>query len=71
MVRSPADLYALTLPQLVAARAHGEKSGREPAGAIEKSKNTTLPRLLYGSASAKWARQPRSRWAALRHARRG
>ena len=48
MVRSPADLYALTLPQLSQLERMGEKSAANLLAAIEKSKNTTLPRLLYG-----------------------
>jgi len=47
-VRSPADLYALTLPQLSHLERMGEKSAANLLAAIEKSKNTTLPRLLYG-----------------------
>lgn len=46
--RSPADLYALTLPQLSQLERMGEKSAANLLAAIEKSKNTTLPRLLYG-----------------------
>jgi DNA ligase (NAD+) len=47
-VRSPADLYALTLPQLAQLERMGEKSAANLLAAIEKSKRTTLPRLLYG-----------------------
>ncbi len=47
-VRSPADLYALSLPQLVQLERMGEKSAANLLAAIEKSKSTTLPRLLYG-----------------------
>jgi DNA ligase (NAD+) len=47
-VSSPADLYALTLPQLSHLERMGEKSAANLLAAIEKSKNTTLPRLLYG-----------------------
>jgi DNA ligase (NAD+) len=47
-VRSPADLYALTLPQLAQLERMGEKSAANLLAAIEKSKSTTLPRLLYG-----------------------
>jgi len=47
-VSSPADLYALTLPQLTQLERMGEKSAANLLAAIEKSKNTTLPRLLYG-----------------------
>lgn len=47
-VKSPADLYALTLPQLSQLERMGEKSAANLLAAIEKSKHTTLPRLLYG-----------------------
>ncbi|TLZ54950.1 MAG: NAD-dependent DNA ligase LigA [Gammaproteobacteria bacterium] len=47
-VKSPADLYALTLPQLAQLERMGEKSAANLLAAIEKSKQTTLPRLLYG-----------------------
>jgi DNA ligase (NAD+) len=47
-VRSPADLYALTLAQLAQLERMGEKSAANLLAAIEKSKSTTLPRLLYG-----------------------
>ncbi len=46
-VRSPADLYSLTLPQLSQLERMGEKSAANLLAAIEKSKDTTLPRLLY------------------------
>ena len=47
-VKSPADLYALTLPQLAQLERMGEKSATNLLAAIEKSKHTTLPRLLFG-----------------------
>ena len=47
-VKSPADLYALTLPQLAQLERMGEKSAANLLAAIEKSRQTTLPRLLYG-----------------------
>jgi DNA ligase (NAD+) len=47
-VQSPADLYSLTLPQLSQLERMGEKSAANLLAAIEKSKHTTLPRLLYG-----------------------
>jgi len=47
-VRSPADLYALSLSQLAQLERMGEKSAANLLAAIEKSKRTTLPRLLYG-----------------------
>jgi DNA ligase (NAD+) len=47
-LRSPADIYALTLPQLAQLERMGEKSATNLLAAIEKSKRTTLPRLLFG-----------------------
>ena len=47
-LRSPADIYALTLPQLAQLERMGEKSATNLLAAIEKSKHTTLPRLLLG-----------------------
>ena len=47
-LRSPADIYALTLPQLAQLERMGEKSATNLLAAIEKSKHTTLPRLLFG-----------------------
>ena len=47
-VRSPADLYALSLEQLTQLERMGEKSAANLLAAIDKSKSTTLPRLLYG-----------------------
>jgi DNA ligase (NAD+) len=46
-VKSPADIYALTLEQLTDLERMGEKSAANLLEAIEKSKKTTLPRLLY------------------------
>ena len=46
-VKSPADIYSLTLEQLTGLERMGEKSAANLLEAIEKSKQTTLPRLLY------------------------
>jgi DNA ligase (NAD+) len=46
-VKSPADIYELTLAQLTDLERMGEKSATNLLEAIEKSKQTTLPRLLY------------------------
>jgi DNA ligase (NAD+) len=43
-----ADLYHLGMEQLVALERMGEKSARNLIGAIERSKDTTLARLVYG-----------------------
>jgi DNA ligase (NAD+) len=47
LVRSPADLYTLTLQQLAELDRMGEKSAAKLVDAIEKSKRTTLGRFLY------------------------
>jgi DNA ligase (NAD+) len=47
-IKSPADIYALTREQLEGLERMGEKSAANLIEAIEKSKHTTLPRLLYG-----------------------
>jgi DNA ligase (NAD+) len=48
LVRSPADLYTLTTAQLAGLERLGEKSAANLVAAIARSKQTTLPRLLYG-----------------------
>jgi DNA ligase (NAD+) len=47
-VRSPADLYTLQLGQLADLERMGDKSAANLLEAIERSRRTTLPRLLYG-----------------------
>jgi len=47
-VRTPADLYSLTTEQLAQLDRMGEKSAANLTAAIERSRRTTLPRLLYG-----------------------
>lgn len=47
LVRTVADLYALTQEQLEALERMGEKSARNLLAQIEKSKTTTLGRFLY------------------------
>lgn len=47
LVKTVADLYALTREQLVELERMGEKSADNLLSAIDKSKNTTLPRFLY------------------------
>jgi len=46
-VRSPADLYTLTAAQLAQLERMGEKSAANLIAAIDRSRQTTLPRLLY------------------------
>jgi DNA ligase (NAD+) len=46
-VKSPADIYTLTVEKLTELERLGEKSAANLVDAIEKSKETTLPRLLY------------------------
>ncbi len=47
LVRTPADLYALRTGDLVALERMGEKSAARLQAALERSRNTTLPRLLH------------------------
>ena len=47
LVHSPADLFRLTLPQLMTLERMGEKSAENLLGAIARSRSTTLPRLLH------------------------
>jgi len=47
-LRSPADIYTLTLEQLTGLERMGEKSASNLLQSIERSKQTTLPRLLFG-----------------------
>jgi DNA ligase (NAD+) len=47
VVRTPADLYALTAAQLAGLERMGEKSAANLVAAIDRSRRTTLPRLLY------------------------
>lgn len=46
-IHSPADIYALTIPQLAALERMGEKSAANLVAGIEKSKRTTLQRFIY------------------------
>jgi DNA ligase (NAD+) len=48
LVHTPADIYTLTLPQLAALERMAEKSAANVLAAIEKSKNTTLARFIFG-----------------------
>ncbi|MCS6947660.1 MAG: NAD-dependent DNA ligase LigA, partial [Steroidobacteraceae bacterium] len=47
MVRTPADLYRLRLEQLAALDRMGEKSAAKVLASIARSRQTTLPRLLF------------------------
>jgi DNA ligase (NAD+) len=47
LVKSPADLYTLRLEQLSELERMGEKSASKLLQAIDKSRDTTLPRFLY------------------------
>jgi DNA ligase (NAD+) len=47
LVRTPADLYRLTLEQLTGLERMGEKSAQNLVAAIDKSRDTTLPRFLF------------------------
>jgi DNA ligase (NAD+) len=48
VLRSPADIYGLTLAQLAPLERMGEKSAANLLAAIDRSRRTSLPRLLYG-----------------------
>jgi DNA ligase (NAD+) len=48
LVRTPADLYALDGSRLAALERMGEKSAANVVAAIAKSKDTTLPRFIFG-----------------------
>ena len=47
LVKTPADIYGLTLEQLLELERMGEKSAQNLLGALEKSKETTFARFLY------------------------
>ncbi|MDO8588596.1 MAG: NAD-dependent DNA ligase LigA [Armatimonadota bacterium] len=47
LVGDPADLYFLTLDQLMTLERMGEKSARNVLASIERGKDTTLNRLIY------------------------
>lgn len=46
-VKTPADLYGLTLEQLASLERMAEKSARNLLQALDKSRETTLPRFIY------------------------
>ena len=48
LVKTPADLYRLTAEQIAELERLGEKSAAKLIAAIEKSKETTYARFLYG-----------------------
>jgi DNA ligase (NAD+) len=48
LVKTPADLYRLTAEQLAELERLGEKSAQKRVAALEKSKQTTYARFLYG-----------------------
>ena len=47
-LHTPADIYRLEKNELVALERMGDKSAEKLLSAIERSKETTLPRFLYG-----------------------
>lgn len=47
-IKTPADLYSLTKDELTQMERMGEKSAENLLAAIQKSKDTTLARFLYG-----------------------
>jgi DNA ligase (NAD+) len=48
VLRTPSDIYALKVPQLLELERMGEKSAANLLAAIEHSRRTSLPRLLHG-----------------------
>lgn len=48
LVANPADLYRLSLEQLLGLERMGEKSARNVLDSLERSKDTTFSRFLYG-----------------------
>ena len=48
IVKTPADLYRLTAEELISLERLGEKSAQKLVAAIERSKQTTYARFLYG-----------------------
>lgn len=48
LIRDPADLYSLELDDLLSLERMGDKLASNILAAIEKSKDTTLARLIYG-----------------------
>lgn len=48
LVRSVADLYSLTVAKLMTVERLGEKSAQNLVEALNRSKNTTLRRFIYG-----------------------
>ena len=47
MVKTPADVYALTVERLAGLERMGEKSAQNLVNALNKSKHTTLERFIY------------------------
>jgi DNA ligase (NAD+) len=47
-LRTPADIYSLNVEELAALERMGEKSATKLVGSIDKSKQTTLARFLFG-----------------------
>ena len=47
LIHSPADLYSLSLEQLAGLERMAEKSAQNLLDALQKSRETTLPRFLY------------------------
>lgn len=47
IIKNPADLFRLNMPKLLSVERMGDKSAVNLLNAIEKSKETTLPKFLY------------------------
>ena len=75
LVNDPADLYALTYPQLFELERFGEKSAQNLLATITHSKDTTLPRFLHalgipevGEATARQLALHFGSWSAIQTA---
>ena len=69
-LKSPADIYTLASEELAELERMGEKSAANLVDAIEKSKRTTLPRLLFAARHPRGGRGDRAgARAPFRHAR--
>lgn len=47
IIKNPADLFRLTMPKLLSVERMGDKSAVNLLNALERSKQTTLPKFLY------------------------
>ena len=62
LIRSPADIYYLTLEELKSLWQKGGKAAEKLYAAIEASKQQDVSRLIYALASARWVQKPARCW---------